>query len=53
MKNVLQKLAQAPAVPPTNVFNKRSFLPEAVLVIPSVSFLSKIATDTLELIAAK
>ena len=52
IKNVLQKLAHAPAVPPTKVFNSKSFLPEAVFVIPSVIFLKKIATETLEPIAA-
>ncbi len=49
---MLQKLAHAPADPPTNVFSNKSFLPEAVLVMPSVSFLKRIATETLELIAA-
>jgi hypothetical protein len=53
MKNVLQKLAHAPAVPPTKVLRSKSFLPDAVLVMPSVSFLNRIATETLELIAAK
>lgn len=45
MKYVLQKLAQAPAVPPTIVFKRRSFFPVAVFVIPAVNFLNVIATD--------
>ena len=49
----MKKLAHAPAVPPTNVLSNKSFLPDAVLVMPSVSFLKRIATETLEPIAAK
>jgi hypothetical protein len=49
----LQKLAHAPADPPTKVLRSKSFLPDAVLVMPSVSFLKSIATETLEPIAAK
>ena len=52
IKNVLQKLAHAPAVPPTKVLRIKSFFPEAVFVIPPVSFLKRIATETLEPIAA-
>ena len=50
---VLQKLAAAPADPPTKAFSKRSLVPVERFVTPAVKNLRVKATLTLELIAAQ
>ena len=53
IKNVLQKLAKAPAPVPTKVFNNKTLLPVTFYAIPRVMYLRISAIDRLELSAAK